>query len=83
MKQPDHLAKVGMTKEELKSAQLKETVDQSVQGVVVRLSTITCGCGWERGITEMYKCLYCGIWFCQLCAEVHFGKTIEEHRNGK
>jgi len=37
------------------------------------------GCGkWVR-IDFAYKCLYCGFWFCAACAEVHFGKTREEH----
>jgi len=59
--------------------QIQETVDQAMEGVNVRLATITCRCGWKRGITEMYRCLYCGEWMCELCAEVHFGMTREEY----
>ena len=39
-----------------------------------------CGCLVKLKIDEAYKCLYCGQWFCQLCAEVHFGKTIKQHQ---
>lgn len=37
------------------------------------------GCGrWVR-IDMAYKCLYCEFYFCEKCAEIHFGKTKEEH----
>lgn len=31
-------------------------------------------------LINSYKCLYCGIWFCEKCAEKHFGKTREQYR---
>jgi hypothetical protein len=38
------------------------------------------GCGkWVR-IDKAYKCLYCEFWFCLTCAEIHFGKTKEQHK---
>jgi len=40
--------------------------------------TITCACGWQRALTMAYRCLYCGVYFCQPCAELHFGQTIKE-----
>ncbi len=60
-----------------------ETVVQEAAGVTVRMATITCPCGWARTITKMYKCLYCGVWFCKLCAEEHFGKTRKEYYKEK
>lgn len=60
--------------------QIKETVDQDSNGVTVRLATITCRCGWKRSIMHMFQCLYCKEWFCHLCAETHFGKTVEQYR---
>lgn len=63
--------------------QEKETVAQDSAGVTVRLGTITCPCGRKRGITMMYRCLYCKIWFCQWCAEDHFGKTVEQYKAEK
>jgi hypothetical protein len=65
--------------EALVKRQTQETVDQEAVGVTVRMATITCGCGWERGITDMYKCLYCGQWLCHPCAEQHFGQTVAEY----
>lgn len=63
--------------------QMKETVEQNATGVTVRRGTITCPCGRERGITQMYQCLYCKVWFCQSCAEQHFGKTVAEYKAEK
>jgi len=59
--------------------QHKETVDQAVAGVDVRTATITCPCGRQRAVVKMYQCLYCGVWFCEWCAEAHFGKTRKQH----
>ena len=61
-------------------SQVRETVDQEMAGVTVRLATITCPCGWKRSIVRMYQCLYCKVWFCNSCAEHHFGKTVEEYK---
>jgi hypothetical protein len=35
---------------------------------------ITCPCGTRAPVRFLFRCLYCGVWFCQSCAEVHFGK---------
>jgi hypothetical protein len=32
-------------------------------------------CGKTLPIWMMFRCLYCGFYFCQSCAEKHFGKT--------
>lgn len=40
---------------------------------------IECECGWRFPMRNMFRCLYCGCWFCQACAEVHFGKTRAEY----
>ena len=61
--------------------QTKETVKQDGDGVTLRLGVITCPCGWRRSILHMYQCLYCRVWFCENCAEVHFGKTREEYKH--
>lgn len=63
---------------EIVRAQTEETVKQSNEGITGRLTTITCPCGRTRGIMKMYQCLYCGIWYCEWCAEKHFGKTRRE-----
>ena len=60
--------------------QIRETVQQTKDGVPVRLATITCRCGRERSIMLMYQCLYCKEWYCDTCAEQHFGQTVAEYR---
>lgn len=44
----------------------------------------TSGVGHERcgkivSIEYAFRCYYCGFWFCEACAAVHFGKTRAEH----
>ena len=68
---------------EIVESQTRETVQQEAAGVGVRMAAITCPCGTKRAVTLMYKCLYCGVWFCEWCAEAHFGKTREEYRKEK
>ena len=66
--------------DEFAKAQEQETVVQEADGVTVRMATITCRCGWKRAVMKMYKCLYCGEWLCEICAEAHFGKTREQYK---
>ena len=37
-------------------------------------------CDKRISMMYAYKCLYCGFWFCAKCAEIHFGKTREQHK---
>lgn len=35
---------------------------------------VTCGgCGQKVRLWRAYRCYYCGIYFCEQCAAVHFG----------
>lgn len=38
-----------------------------------------CMCGKMLHSYQMFRCLYCGEWYCQPCAEKHFGKTRKEY----
>jgi len=60
--------------------QIRETVKQEANGVGVRMATITCPCGLKRSVVKSYQCLYCKIFFCDLCAEEHFGLTVKQYR---
>lgn len=40
---------------------------------------IECVCGRRLPIWALYRCLYCGTWMCQSCAEHHFGKSRGEY----
>lgn len=67
------------TNEEAVEGQLQETVYQEMKGVTIRMAFITCpGCGWKEPLIKTYRCLYCKIWFCETCAENHFGKYNKE-----
>ena len=37
-------------------------------------------CGKRVPMMYAHKCLYCSFWFCTKCAEIHFGKTREQHK---
>jgi len=63
--------------------QIRETVQQEKSGIKVRTATITCGCGQKRAVVLMFQCLYCKEWYCTLCAEQHFGKTIKDFHADK
>ena len=60
--------------------QRRELVRQSEAGKRFMLVTVTCPCGRERGTTHAVRCLYCNIWYCETCAEDHFGQTRDEYR---
>jgi hypothetical protein len=46
-------------------------------------SDVTCGCGLKLPLRFAFRCLYCGEWYCQTCAEKHFGKTREQYNAEK
>jgi len=43
---------------------------------------VECGCGKHLDSFRMFRCLYCGVYHCQPCAEEHFGQTREEFKQG-
>ena len=45
----------------------------------VDTDSITCECGRSIPLRFAYRCLYCGCYFCQRCAEEHFGKTRAQY----
>lgn len=61
-------------------SQVRETVDQEMAGVTVRSADLTCPCGNVKALVHMYQCLYCKVWFCNSCAEHHFGKTVKQYK---
>lgn len=58
--------------------QLSLIHDQEKIGTPIRHIKIRCGCNKLVGWMYMYRCLYCGIWFCKDCAQLHFGKRVAE-----
>lgn len=39
---------------------------------------VTCECGCSMPLRFAYRCLYCGQFYCLVCAEIHFGMTRKE-----
>ena len=37
------------------------------------------GCDHFIPMRFLFRCLYCGIWFCKTCAEDHFGQTRDDY----
>jgi hypothetical protein len=52
-------------------AHFKRQWHQVLSGV----DKVTCECNRTLALACMFRCLYCGCFFCQTCAEVHFGET--------
>jgi len=45
---------------------------------------ITCGeCGETYPWWFMYRCLYCEIFFCKRCAQLHFGRRLKTEGDGQ
>lgn len=42
---------------------------------------ILCGCGRRAIWWMMFRCLYCGVFFCKTCAQIHFGKRLPKEEN--
>ncbi|MCK5606414.1 hypothetical protein KAR91_31220 [Candidatus Pacearchaeota archaeon] len=53
--------------------QLRLIIDQEKNKTPSQFLKIRCGCNKLIQWKYMYRCLYCGIWFCRECAEKHFG----------
>lgn len=45
--------------------------------------SVICECGLSMPLRFFYKCLYCKMYLCEQCAEIHFGKTVEQYKNEK
>lgn len=57
-----------------------ELYKQSEAGEAILRATVTCPCGCARAINRAVRCLYCDIWYCERCAEEHFGETRADYR---
>ncbi len=39
---------------------------------------VTCPCGVKLALKMAYRCWFCGLTFCEKCAEKHFGKKCKQ-----
>jgi len=63
--------------EKEKDLQKQQAYEASILTSDVKL---TCECGRSYNVLDMYKCLYCDIYRCKECSEVHFGASIDSWR---
>jgi len=56
--------------------QLKFIKVQEDDKIPLRHTSIRCGCNKLVKFIYMYRCLYCGVWYCKECAEQHFGYKV-------
>jgi len=51
--------------------------DQHKLGTPARYVKIRCGCNKLIRLIDAFRCLYCGIYYCKKCAELHFGMRVK------
>ena len=56
--------------------QMKFIKVQEIDEIPLQHTKIRCGCNKLVKFIYMYKCLYCGVWYCKECAEIHFGYKV-------
>ena len=54
---------------------------QEDDGIPAKFIKIRCVCLKLQSWKDMYKCLYCLVFYCRECAEQHFGRTVEQYRS--
>ena len=58
--------------------QLKNIKEQEAMGTPSKFVKVRCACNKYVQWHAMFRCLYCGVWFCKSCAEEHFGMRVPE-----
>ena len=66
--------------EQAREEKTKRIFAQTNEVFEIRTTKVTCGCRRIISIIFMFKCFYCGEYYCDECAPHHFGKTREEYR---
>lgn len=61
---------------DLMGKQVNILLDQERLEVPLTKVQVRCGCLKMVRLIQAHRCLYCGIFFCQKCAELHFGKRV-------
>lgn len=59
---------------EMWRARQEALIDEQIEaGTPAQHIKIRCNCNCFSSWREMIRCLYCGVWFCEECAQQHFG----------
>ena len=60
-------------RDESERAAILQVLFDQARELIATEGRVTCPCGRCVGVlTFAYRCLYCGVWFCQECAGRHF-----------
>lgn len=60
---------------EEKRAMLRRQIQYLITAPPEQQIRITCcACSQRAVVWMMYRCLYCGLFYCKSCAEIHFGQ---------
>lgn len=58
---------------------LDERINTSIAQFAANGEKVPCSCGISAYAYLLFRCVYCGEFYCQSCAEKHFNKTREEY----
>ncbi len=74
----EHLPEYRSNSSDEDKRKLREIMMEQIKHIAVarpeQQIKLTCICGKRVVVWMMYRCLFCGIFFCKECAEVHFGQ---------
>jgi len=70
------LHKKPKTQEELE--QLRIAIQRQLKQAMEDPTYVDCAtCNTPYPLWKLYRCYFCGLWFCDNCAAYHFGKKRE------
>ena len=58
--------------------QIRHIISQQKDEVPAKFTKIRCCCNKLVLWKYAYRCLYCSLWFCRECAQLHFGYRIPD-----
>lgn len=54
-----------------------------LQGIDSDKAMVCCPCGTTLVVWMAYRCLYCGVFYCRTCAQLHYGQRLPGIDNEK
>jgi hypothetical protein len=72
-----NLAQIDLIKRQWSEA----TVYTAGERVIDAPHHVTCGCGRSMAIECLFRCFFCGVFFCEKCAREHFGEEDKHETN--
>jgi hypothetical protein len=72
-----NLAQIELIKRQWSEATEYIRHDRPLSDLGLPHMTVSCGCGRRMAIECLFRCFFCGVFFCEKCAREHFGE--EDH----